>query len=174
MGVANTFPMRNRSACSISGPQWPCVISFSFLSFYMFSGFPRFSGFQNRLGGGSKFLFSFLQSSPVLHLFAVTHDSEHSGRSVTWLQKLATPLGIARLQLSFSLFCLVAFSYLHDCSHVFALLACLVIHALIYWFVPCLYAYFTHAHHAYHMPFHVIHAFWMYWVFSFSQTMSQH
>ena len=53
-----------------------------------------------------------------------------------------------------SLFRLVAFSRLHDCLHVFALLACFIIHALISCFMPCLYAYlYTYACHAYHMPF---------------------
>ena len=135
----------------------------------MFFWFSLCSGFPNRLGGDSKFLFSFLQPSPVFYiLFAVTNESAHRAVRSHWLRKLATLLGITRLQLSFSLFRLVAFSCLHDCLHVFALLACLIIHALTSCFVPYLYAYLTH------MPCHVIHAFWMCRVFSFSQIMSQH
>ena len=66
----------------------------------------------------------------------------------------------------FSLFRLVAFSCLHDCLHVFALLACLVIHALISCFVPYLYAYLTH------MPCHAIHAFDVLSVFLFTNHVT--
>ena len=75
-----------------------------FLSFNMFPSFPCLSGFQNRLGGDSKFLFSFLQPSPFFTSFCRDPRFGSSCCSVTWLQKLATLLGITRLQLSFRFF----------------------------------------------------------------------
>ena len=80
-----------------------------------------------------------------------------------WIVYCLVPWSQRRI--SFSLFCFVAFSYLYDCLHVFALLACLVIHALISCFMPCLYAYFTHACYATTCTCHVISCILMWWVF---------
>ena len=138
------------------------------LHFVYFTCFPWFSlssGFPNRLGGDSKFCFLFFSLRHFYISFSRDSRIGPSSCLVAWLQKLATPLGITKLQLSFSLFCLVVFFCLHDCLHVFALLACFVIHALISCFMPCLYAYFTHAcraticHSMLYMPFGCIECF---------------
>ena len=150
--------MRNRSPCPISGPQWLVLFSFLFfIFFYTFFDFPRLPWFQNRLGGDSKFCFLFFSLRHFTSLLVVTRDSARSSsHSVAWLQKLATPLGITRLQLSCSLFRIVAF----PCLHLFLACVCLTCLSCYPYFDVLLYAMFIclslHLCHAYHMPFHVI------------------
>ena len=79
VAVPNTFPMRNRSPCPFSGPQWPrvafirdglhvffrnCIAHFPTFSFLIFLVFLAF----NRLGGDS-FLLS-LFSLPFFPMFS--------------------------------------------------------------------------------------------------------